>query len=305
MNSNLNKISSVFNQFIDETRWVCYKKVWDESRRKFNKIPISPITGCGAKSNDSRTWATYNQALVCMRSHKKIAGIMIALSADDDLVGIDIDDCISDGQISTLAQRIIHVASSYTEISPSGHGIRIMLFGELPPAGRKNTANGVEMYDSGRFLTITGNHLEGSPLQICDRHEQVAAIHREYIKPKKYSIGQAEFVQQSKRRRSMELDDAELVEIASYAANGESFEDLYSGDWDNYPSQSEADAAFCCMLAFWTGWNAEQTDRIFRASGLYREKWDSIRYADGRTYGAALISWAIENTDNCYMQEDK
>ena len=101
------------------------------------------------------------------------------------------------------------------------------------------------------------------------------------------------------------VEDEELIELASYAANGDAFEYLLEGNWEgDYPSQSEADAAFCCNLAWWSGWNPKQMDRIFRTSGLYREKWESVRYSDGRTYGQGLIEWSIQVTNTYYLQEE-
>ena len=56
--------------------------------------------------------------------------------------------------------------------------------------------------------------------------------------------------------------------------------------------------AFCSMLAFWTGCDAEKMDMIFRSSGLMREKWD--RAQSGSTYGALTIQKAIADCDKTY-----
>ena len=58
--------------------------------------------------------------------------------------------------------------------------------------------------------------------------------------------------------------------------------------------------ALCCLLAFWTGGNATQMDRLFRQSGLYREKWDEVHYADGSTYGEKTVERAIQTTTEYY-----
>lgn len=58
--------------------------------------------------------------------------------------------------------------------------------------------------------------------------------------------------------------------------------------------------ALCCLLAFWTGGDATQMDRLFRDSGLYRGKWDEVHYADGSTYGAKTVERAIETTTEFY-----
>ena len=89
------------------------------------------------------------------------------------------------------------------------------------------------------------------------------------------------------------LDDKAVIEKAMQSATGEKFKRLLSGDIAGYPSQSEADQAFCNMLAFWAQGNFSQIDRIFRGSGLYRKKWD--RKQSGTTYGAITINKAIKN----------
>jgi primase-polymerase (primpol)-like protein len=48
---------------------------------------------------------------------------------------------------------------SYTEVSPSGAGLRIWTPGVLPPGGRRKGY--VEMYDGGRYLTVTGHRVRG------------------------------------------------------------------------------------------------------------------------------------------------
>lgn len=305
MSINSKIIKTVFHPYVPLRRWVCYRPVWDESRQKYSKVPVDPHTGVNARSNDPQTWGTLDEACRYMTTNKSIGGVMIALSPEDDLVGIDIDDCRNpDDTWSLLAREIVHTANSYTEISPSDNGLRIMLYGKLPPGMRKNSKNGVEMYDSGRFLTITGNHLTGTPQEISRRDEAVVTIRRAFVDKKAGLI--VEHRQIDKRSRSIIIDDDDLLDLAFASANGEKFESLYEGNWeDDYGSQSEADFAFCCMLAFWTGWCPEQMDRIFRDSELYRPKWDVRHYGDGRTYGQGLIEKAINVTDQCYLQEDE
>ena len=100
------------------------------------------------------------------------------------------------------------------------------------------------------------------------------------------------------------LSDAEVLEKALSSKNGFLFADLYEGRWqERYPSQSEAESALCFILAFWTGRNAEQIDRIFRDSALFREKWDE-RHGAG-TYGDLTIRKAIEIQTTVYDPEYK
>lgn len=92
--------------------------------------------------------------------------------------------------------------------------------------------------------------------------------------------------------------DAVIIDLAKAARNGEKFSELWEGGLSELPSQSEADLALCQMLAFWTNKNAAQTDRLFRASGLYRAKWDERHGRD--TYGALTIQKALDRTTETY-----
>ncbi|ELY66174.1 hypothetical protein C489_13498 [Natrinema versiforme JCM 10478] len=98
----------------------------------------------------------------------------------------------------------------------------------------------------------------------------------------------------------VDLDDEELLEKAMNASNGTKFERLWNGNMAGYESQSEADMALCCLLAFWTGGDHTRVDQLFRQSGLLREKWDEVHYADGSTYGEKTIERAIVNTSEFY-----
>jgi len=58
--------------------------------------------------------------------------------------------------------------------------------------------------------------------------------------------------------------------------------------------------ALCCLLAFWTGGDHQQIDRLFRQSGLLRDKWDEVHYADGSTYGEKTIERAVASISEFY-----
>jgi primase-polymerase (primpol)-like protein len=75
---------------------------------------------------------------------------------------------------------------------------------------------------------------------------------------------------------------------------------LWSGRDSRYPSQSEADMGLCFYLAFWTGGDLERMDRLFRDSGLMREKWDRRHYGNGATYGQVCIARTLLKLDDYY-----
>ena len=265
------------------SNWVCHK----------NKIPIDPKTGNNAKSNDSTTWGTYQQAKLFMEQNKNISGIGFMFS-HSPYVGIDIDHCVdAQGIMSKLALDVISIFQSYTEFSPSGTGIHIICKGKLPGAGRKNSNLGLEMYDAGRYFTVTENVLKGYTM-IGERQQEIDTIYQKYFNVPKKENYQQQTLQQTY------LEDDKLIEIAAKSQNGRKFLDLYAGNWQSYyNSQSEADLSFCNMLAFWTACNFDQMDRIFRVSGLMREKWDKKHGIN--TYGDTTITKEIDCCDTVYQ----
>jgi putative DNA primase/helicase len=162
------------------------------------------------------------------------------------------------------------------------------------------------MYETGRYLTVTGHALEPSPDDVRQVNDEIADIHAEYIdddepepepaKPagdggvRADSPGASPDVGAGKpgsSETSTQLSDDELVERASSAENGDKFRRLWAGDTTDYPSHSEADLALSSLLAFWTGGDRRRIDHLFRQSDLYREKWDRDDYRE-RTIDKAL-----------------
>ena len=264
------------------SNWVCHR----------NKIPIDPKTGKTAKSNDSTTWWTYQQAKLFMEQDKSISGIGFMFS-HSPYVGIDIDHCVdAQGIMSKLALDVISIFQSYTEFSPSGTGIHIICKGKLPGAGRKNSNLGLEMYDAGRYFTVTENVLKGYTM-IGERQQEIDTIYQKYFSTEKSKVSKPQ-------QTTICLDDDNVINMAGKSQNGSKFLSLYTGDWQSYyNSQSEADLSFCNMLAFWTGCDFDQMDRIFRASGLMREKWDKKHGIN--TYGDMTITKAIDCCDTVYQ----
>ena len=106
-------------------------------------------------------------------------------------------------------------------------------------------------------------------------------------------------VAQIPRQPTQRLFDDGLLQKARDAENGEKFERLLRGSTAGYESHSGADMVPCSLLAFCIGSDEQQIDRIFRDSGLIREKWDEVHYADGSTYGEKTIERAVAGTHVC------
>jgi primase-polymerase (primpol)-like protein len=301
-------VTAVPTRLRDRTQWVC----WMDRERdgKTTKCPVSPDESGLASSTDIGTWGTLERALAAA-SRDGINGIGFVFTDDDDLVGVDLDDCRDpiSGELDETARDIVDRLNSYTEVSPSGTGVHVLVEGTLP--GGRNRRGSVELYDRARFFTVTGDHVEGTASSVVPRQDALETIHREYVQPTDSDSSSGAPVETADSARESEsesaeipagsaLDDDTLLSKATRAANGEKFERLWHGTIAGYDSHSEADMALCCLLAFWTAGTPTQMDRLFRWSGLHREKWDDIHYADGSTYGEKTIERAIATTSEFY-----
>lgn len=279
-------------------QWICWRLEPDPKGDKPKKVPYDPKNGRKASSTNPQTWATLAEAQAA-RDKFMFTGIGFVFTEASGIVGVDIDHCRKeDGTLNDTTKAILEKQPSYTEISPSGTGLHIFYHGAMPGKGNKNSTSGVEMYATGRYFTMTGQHLEGTPEVIMDGVTTLPWIHETYVAKKR---------KEKKRTvtaKTVKLSDDVLLEKARASANGECFSALWDGKWqEKFGSQSEADLSLCCSLAFWSGKNVEQMDRLFRLSGLMREKWDNVHHADGATYGAETVQQAIDRTEQVYSPE--
>jgi hypothetical protein len=251
---------------------------------KLNKPPYSPHGGM-ASSTDPATWGTYDQVLALVDSRKaKVPGF--AFTEACGLAGVDFDDCRDPetGTIEPWVMAQVRAIDTYTEISPSGRGVKVIGRGQVPHNG-KNGVKGrhpgqVEMYSRDRFFTITGNVLPGYET-IRDCQQQLEDLHLlEWPRDEPHRVDTAPVV-------SLSLADDDILQKIGGAKNGAAFMSLYSGDTAAYGGDhSAADLALVSMVAFYTQ-DADQLGRIVASSGLNRPKWARPDYRQ-RTIDRAL-----------------
>lgn len=152
-------------------RWVCWR--YEERAGKPTKVPYTARTGNKAASDKPETWSSFEDAMQAFQAGG-YAGVGIMLG--DGLVGVDLDKCRGpdSGEVAAWAAEIVSALNSYTEISPSGRGIHIIARGALP-MGRRRTGN-IEMYDGGRYFTITGDVI-GDNYLVEERQAELEALH--------------------------------------------------------------------------------------------------------------------------------
>lgn len=277
--------------------WVCWQAIPDEkSHSGIKKVPICALNGSPARSNDPTTWTTFGNALITMKSGN-FSGIGFMFS-NSEYFGVDIDDCREEverylnGDKSGIIGEFINTLSSYAEISQSGNGIHIICKGSLPLGARRKGK--IEMYDSGRYFIMTGKQIGGYS-DIVDCTESIKALHIKYLgSPQKKTATKPEPTIQK-------LTEREIID--KMCASSVKAERLYKGDFSEYNSQSEADIAFCSILAFWCGGDTSLMDSIYRNSGLMREKWD--RRTSGSTYGRLLLEKCAKECTEFYNPNKK
>lgn len=163
----MNGLPDALRALASSVQWVA----WDSVNGR--KVPKSAYGG-NAKANDPTTWSTFEEAAEAARKNG-YAGIGIEL--DNGLVGIDLDHCIEDGKLKPWAQEIVDAIGSYAEISPSGEGVHILALAstdKVGAVGRADHAKGIEVYNHGRYFTVTGDAINDVPL--ADSTEQVQEL---------------------------------------------------------------------------------------------------------------------------------
>ena len=251
-----------------------------------DKVPKNPYTGGNAQSNNPDTWSSFKQAVEACEKYR-FDGIGFVFSDKEPYFGVDLDHCLDNVD---FCDEFVETLQSYAEISRSGSGIHIICKGTLPDGSRRK--GNVEMYSSGRYFICTGNIYNTAYKEVKDCTDTIKILHNKYLLS---AVPKAEL----RPNIVTDISDQEVIDKARNSRSGQLFNMLYSGSWESlYASQSEADLAFCNQLAFWTARNAEQMDRIFRTSRLFRAKWDSKRGGD--TYGNITIQRACANCNDVY-----
>lgn len=133
-----------------------------------------------------------------------------------------------------------------------------------------NRETHVEVYDhtaTGRFLTLTGKAIHGS--EVSERNAELQLVPDKYMKR-----SDADTAIPKVQAPGSYLSDESVYSKASSSKQADKFTALWNGEIPDGKSHSEADMAHAEKLAFWCGGDIEHMDRLFRRSGLMRDKWE-------------------------------
>ena len=253
---------------------------------KVTKVPFAANGGAtGTDDAHKGTWVSFDDA-ESARNQFQASGIGLKIPKGFFLLDIDHKD-ISD----SFAQLMLSRFSSYAEVSPSGKGIHIIGQCDITKLPvhfddrrkrlvldseyyQKCSDIGLELYIgdiTNRYGTFTGNTINSLPIADCTQAVLTTLDKEMRKKPKaKYSA-----------KRDGDRAVFDIVCDLRKQKNGDKFIRLYDkGDFSEYGSQSEADAALCALIAFRTGADPDAIDEVFRSSALYRSKWERDDYRE-------------------------
>lgn len=259
-----------FNAIPEELRLLNQWVVWkyeDIGAKKPTKVPYDPKTGNFANVNEAKSWGSFQDVFNSYNSGI-YSGIGFVFTENDPYFVIDLDDTQGDQSAFDRQLKIYKEFDTYSELSPSGKGVHLIGRGKVP-AGRRRSF--IEIYSSQRYITFTGNVHNHKPIKDCQN------ILSQLWEQMGGNVNNITYDGNAPETAA----DTEIITRALNATNGDKFEKLLNGNWNElYQSQSEADYAFIDIIAFYTQ-NKKQIARIFRASKLgQRDKAKRVDYVD-------------------------
>lgn len=219
------------------------------------KIPYSARRGTPASVTDATTWSDFETA-AAFANQFGFEGLGFVLSSNDPFAFIDLDDPEGDPLVVAQQTAIFERFKSYAEISPSGKGLHIIVQADIPRGRRRNK---IEIYSRARYMTVTGNVYRSAHIMPLQQEAERLFVELGGVEPEKTILEEDDIE---------EFTDEEILERARSARNGEKFELLFVGKWEElYPTQSEADFALINILAFYSK-SKTQIVRLYHKSGL-------------------------------------
>lgn len=222
-------------------------------------------------ANWPNTWANKRIAVHTYQAHDDLAGIAFVLTNHDPYTMIDIDGCVTGGNLSPLASEVIDRLDTYAEFSPSGKGLRLFVHCEAQPPTLKRPE--IEIYSRERFATLTGNTLHQKPIARIDSlqwlYDRFPPQHQD---------------KQGKRpttfppeRATAPQDDAELWRRI-FAVNALA-KDIYNGNLTRINNQDPSRAVIMLLntLALWTKGDAARMRQMMEQTALDKTKWAENR----------------------------
>ena len=286
--------------------WALWSYKYNAKLEKWDKPPYQ-----GASSTNPGTWRTFDEAYELYVAFQ-LDGLYFALPDDRSMNGGDFDHCLIGTTIKDAhVAAWVRSQNTYTEISPGGEGLRTVGYGSKPGEEcRKGTE--IELYDHGRFLSITGHHYEGTPETVNDNADAIESLYEEVFgaaKVKKENsstplLTPRKLTRGDKLLLLMARKESKFKQLFNTDHTTIKYKDKEAGETKTkiYTSPSEADAALFCKMAYWTNGDPVRALRIVLTSERLRGKWDSGRGSD--SWVEQEIARACELLEDGFLDAD-
>lgn len=161
---------------LDLRQWVNWRTETRNGRE--TEVLYCPGTDRPAETDNAATFGTFTEACTAYMRGTRYAGIGYVFTSWDDFAGVDFDKCMGDdGTMRPDVAAWVAALDSYTEVSPGGRGIHVILRAALPGGkGCQSVLHGVEAYSQLRCLTMTGDLFLGAPQTIEPRQKEVERL---------------------------------------------------------------------------------------------------------------------------------
>jgi hypothetical protein len=274
-------------------RWCLWKwkpvKIKDGTT-KDTKVPVHAYTYRPIDATDLGNGIEFAACLAQYKKNRATGAAGIGFLLGDGIGGIDLDKVLDPTSRSfkvQWAQDAANLIDSYTEVSPSGRGVKILFHATSQDVLADDQVDihnrlkmpddmQVEFYLENRFFTITGDHLAGTPTDIRHREAEVADWYAETFaekiaKEREDRVKRAANAATFSVPKNLTLDATKIMEVADLKVK----ELWYGGNLDL--GDSEADASLASRLAFYAGPDPDLIESLMRQSKRCRPKWDDKR----------------------------
>jgi len=273
-----------------------------------NLNPKFADKGSYAKSNDPETWATFEQARSAYNADGGLCHVGFVFTDKDTFAAIDLDHCIdANGKLHPEARVIVNAVDSYTEISPSGDGLKIFVDDPIGWHGEGGDAEKspktydvpwkelhksaqLEIWSHGKYSTVTGNIFEGRAT-ITEKRTILKTIHKRYFKKKPATVARAS----SNGKHNGLTEDKKIERLCDRIPKfrGAFYDGVREG-----PSESEDDLRMAGWVARITD-DPDEIETIMRRSKYERDKWD-----DNKKYLTTTIEKARSDSKGPDLVKD-
>nr|WP_317413735.1 phage/plasmid primase, P4 family [uncultured Solibaculum sp.] len=254
-------IDNIPQEMKDLKQWVNWAKKGTSPGDRGYKAPYHPVSGNTAKAGIPDTWGGFEAAYANIQAGG-FQGIGFEFADNGGFVGIDLDHVLKNGELVGWAQDIVDIFDSYTEVSPSGTGLHILVKGSVPKSGKKKKIEGdqaLELYQSRRYFTVTGN-VYGETKPIEPRQQELDELWEELFSTHTPQQAPAPLPADDFLQTGLEKDEKLRAYWGGYRPTGD---------------ESGNDQAFMNKLAYWCNKDIDRMIAAFLASPYAQQKDDA------------------------------